>query len=271
MNEQRRWFLRTFGAAVTMLSLPGISTLNLFNSSIFDWYSFPADPDSDGESALDRLLSGGRSGNPYIAQAQSYLIQGSPQQLLDAPSALLNILDQLDLPKSFSNRVCYANASGCTPNFQNQEARWRNSFASYTDVKRAPADPDVAYLVAANFGGSGHIVRAEGSAQYQGNPAVAVSGYDPGTLVAAKALLSEHYSFPRREAAQSLAPTGMRLLETDDGQTAVRYETPAASILRVPTSRRARQLDRRLRGAVIAENKKDRRNTNKLYFAQLYV
>jgi hypothetical protein len=259
------------GAAAVMLSLPEISTLNPFNPSIFDWYSFPADPTGDEESPLDRFLLGRRSGNPYVAQAQVCLTQGSPQQLLDAPSALLDILDQLNLPKSFSGRVDYRNASGCRQNFQNQEALWRNSFASYTDVQRSPADRDVAYLVAGNISSSNHLVQAQGSSQYQGNPAVALSGDDPGVLVAAKSLLSENYNLPQRQTAQSLAPTVRRPERTDDGQTAMRYETPTTSILRLPPSRRAGRFGQRSRGAVIAHNKADRRNPNNLYFAELYV
>lgn len=271
MDEQRRWFLRTFGAAATMLALPGVSTLDPFNSSIFDWFSFPVDPAADGESPLDRFLLGRRSGNPYIVQAQVCLKTGSPQQLLDTPSALLNILDQLNLQKSFSGRVGYQNASGCRQNFQNQEARWRNNFASYTDVQRAPANRDVAYLVAGNISNSSHLVAAEGSTQYQGEQAIALSGDDPGILVAAKSLLAESYNSSQGEAAQSLAVTSTRTQTTDDGQTAMRYETPTTSILRLPPSRRAGRSGRRSRGAVIAHNKKDRRNPNNVYFAELYV
>lgn len=271
MDEQRRWFLRTFGAAATMLALPGISTLDPFNSSIFDWFSFPVDSSADEESPLDRFLLGRRSGNPYVVQAQVCLKQGSPQQLLDSPSALLNILDQLNLRKSFSGRVGYQNASGCRQNFQNQEAQWRNSFASYTDVQRAPADRDVAYLVAGNISNNNHLVEAEGSTQYRGGPAIPLSGADPGILVAAKSLLDENYNSSEGEAAQSLAVTGRRTQTTDDGQMAMRYDTPTTSVLRVPPSRRASRFGSRARGAVIAHNKKDRRNPNNLYFAELYV
>lgn len=268
MTESRRRFLQVLGAGLLLPALPEISTLSI---PPFDFLTLPGDDKDQIDETLDRLLAGGRTGNPFVANAQVYLTEVGPQQLLDSPSALLNILDNLELGKSFSNRVSYREASQCLRHFQAHEAVWRGRFDSFTDVGRAPADRDVAYLVAGNITPNNYLGEAQGASQYRGNPAVALMDDDPGVVLAARSLLYQNYTPTQKELAQSLALTDRRPITLDDGQVGTRYETPVNSFVHVPRTRRANRTGRRSRGVVIAHNKRDRRNPNNLYYSGLYV
>jgi hypothetical protein len=264
MERSRRIFLQTLGVGVALVSLPEIS-------SVFNLVSFHTGVDDDLEATLKRLLLGQDGSGAFVAHADTYITQGSPQQLLSAPSALVNMLDQLDIDRRFSDSVNYDDASQCRKNFESKEETWRqHDFDAFTDVKRAPADHDVAMAVGGKIESS-HLSHAEGATQYQQYPAITLAENDPGVLVAAKWLLDEHYTPSGKDLAQGLAVIDTKHVDMDDGQTSKRYETPVSSIVHIPRARRNSPLGRRAIGIVAAHNKKDPSNPNNIYYADLYV
>ena len=269
MLKSRRGFLRIIGGAgLGIISLPTISTLDSPSTSNFLGSS--DDAVGDLEAMLDRLTAAEGVSNPFVAQAAEGEVEVEPQALLSAPAALLNILDRLELSKSFSNRVGYGDAAQCRSNFQSHEASWRDHFGSFTDVERSPADRDVAYLVGGNIDSSNRLVQAQGATQYQGKASVALSGDDPGVVLAAQPLLGIDRTPSRREAAQGLAVIGRRTETVRGDQTATQYETPTSVITHFPNYRpRSSRVGHRSRGVVIAQSKKS--SPNRLYYSELYV
>lgn len=268
MLESRRRFLRIVGwAGFGIISLPTISTLD--SPSTPNFLGSSDDAVGDLEAMLDRLMAADGVSNPFVAHAAEGEVEGEPQPLLSTPAALLDILDRLELNKPFSNRVGYCDAAQCRSNFQSHEASWRDHFGSFTDVQRAPADRDVAYLVGGNIDSNNNLVQAQGATQYQGKASVALSGDDPGVLLAAQPLLCIDRTPSRREAAQGLAVIGRRTEEVRD-QVATQYETPTSVITHFPNYRRRHsRVGNRSRGVVIAQSKMS--SPNKLYYSELYV
>jgi hypothetical protein len=258
MGQSRRLFLQTLGAGVAVVSLPEIS-------SILNWFSLPGGPDEDLAATLHRLLLGQGAGGAFVAQADTYVTEGPPQQLLDAPSALLNMLDRFGLEKSFSERVSYLDASQCEPHFKRQEETWRqHGFDAFTDVKRPLADNHVAIAVGGNIDSNHNLTTAAGATQYQAHPAVPLVNHDPGVVGAAWWLL--HKNSSEKELAQRLAVIEKHNVAMDDGQTATRYETPVSASVYIPRPRRNSRVSNAV-GIVAANHKSDPSN---IYFADLY-
>ena len=264
MVQSRRGFLRTFtGAGVALLSLPTVSTLN--PSSWFELDGLFGGP--DGKTVLDLTAS---AGNPFVALAggrQPVLLK--PQRLLSTPRALLNILERLELPLTFSNRVNYDEAAQCRGNFQTQEAAWRSKFASFTDVQRSPVDPDVAYLVGGNIESGRYLGEAEGSTQYQGNGAQPLAGNAPVVIDVSQVALDDDGSLSRKERAQSLAVIDKRP-KTIQGLEATQYVTPTTQVTYIPNGILPdSDVGRRSLGVVKVENTKY--NTGRAYLFDLYA
>lgn len=259
MAQSRRVFLQTLGAGVAIVSLPEIS-------SILNLCSFPGSSGDDLEATLRRLLLGRSTGGEFVAHADTRIIEGTPQQLLDAPSALLKTLDDLKLDRSFSGCVNYTEASQCRDNFKRREEEWRRGgFEDFTDVKRSPRDKDVAVLLGGNIDRDSNLNHAAGATQYQQSPAIPLHNHDPGVTRAAWWLLNKNLS--GKELAQGLAVIEKRNIKMDDGQTSTRYETPVSASVYIPRPRHKSQVSNAV-GIVATHNKNE---PNSIYFADLYA
>jgi hypothetical protein len=271
MQQSRRVFLRALGAGVAVVSLPEISSIfNLFPSS--------SATDDDLAAMLQKLFTGEDTagGGPFVAHAETAFIESSPQQLLNSPSALMNILDQMGVKKSFSTSVDYSEASQCRKHFERQEETWRNSQslgtgAIYTDVQRAHADPNVAILVGGKVNpASSRLHHAEGSVQYQQKPAIRMAGDDAGVVSRTSSVIGEHFTLSDKDLAQTLALVENKRIKMDDGQLAHRYETPLNSIVYVGRPRLNNRVGSRAVGVIAVRNKQAHRNPNNIYFADAY-
>lgn len=260
MTQSRRMFLQALGAGAAIVSLPEIS-------SILNLFSLPGGPDEDLKSMLHRLLLGESAGGAFVAHADTRIIEGTPQQLLDTTSGLLNMLDNLGLARTFSNRVRYDNASACGENFQRQEKIWREDhhLNAFTDVKRPQLDTDIAIAVGGKIDHNSNLSYAMGATQYQAGKAVPLVRIDPGVLRATNLLLGRNLS--AKELAQGLAVIDKRGIAIDGGQTATRYETPVTTSVYIPRPR----LNSGVSGAVgilAAHNKKE---PNSVYYTDIYA
>lgn len=264
MGQSRRWFLRTLGAGAAFVALPEISP-------IIEMVSLPGRKGGGCDPSIEALLLGREPGGPFVAHAETFVTEGTAQQLMNAPAALLTMLDRQGFGRTFSSRPDYSDAAQCKGNYECEVGAWRRrGFGDYTPVKRPAADRDNSIMVAGTIGG-GHLVEAEGATQYQGQPAVTLSGNDPGALLAGWLLLAEQYNFSRREAAQGLTAIEKRSVTVNEGVSAVRYETPVSAVIHVPRKSRNSRLRRPSRGVVFAHNKKDRDNPNRIYYAEVFV
>jgi hypothetical protein len=269
----RRRFLIHAGAAI--LAAPTISTLKPFNFSNLGLLELAEDSTEGGsdlaypvDRTLERLLERHHGGNPFVAQASMASPVGSyvgDVKVLSAPVALWTIFDHLELPKSFSNRVDYREASQCRQNFERHESELRRHYSSFTNVERSPADRDVAFLAGGNIDSRNVLQSAQGASQFRNYRSVGLSDDDPGLVLAASALIHQDYAPNRQEVAQSFAVTHRRPQPLGDGQSGTRYETPVHSVIHDPRPRRNFP-----RGVVFAHNKKQRDRSN-LYYAGLYV
>jgi hypothetical protein len=260
MTQSRRVFLQALGAGVAIVSLPEIS-------SILNWLSFPGSPDDDLAATLSKLLSGKSAGGTFVARASdTSIIEGEPQRLLGAPSALLKMLDHLELDRSFSDKVDYSDSRQCKEHFELQERTWRqqHGFEAFTDVKRAPADDQVAIAVGGNLDSDHNLIEAAGATQYHDHPAKPIIANDPGLILAAWWLL--HKDSSEKELAQRLAVIEKQNLVMDGDQTATRYETPISASVYIPRPRRNSRISNAI-GIIAANHKND---PNNIYFADLY-
>lgn len=269
MQRSRRAFLQGLGAGVAFVSLPEIS-------SIFSLFHSPSAADADLAVVLRRLFSDeGMKRGPFVAYAETTVTESSPQQLLEAPAALMGILDQLGVDNSFSRRVDYSDASQCRQNFERQEESWRKSLGNdsvYTDVRRAPIERDVAVLIGGKVDRSNNtLYHAEGATQYGQEPAVQMAGHAPGVILKAPAVIGEHIKLSDKEFAQALALIDKKTIDMDGGQQAHRYETPISSVIHIERPRRNNRVGSRAVGVIAVHNKLNQHNPNNIYFADLYV
>lgn len=264
MTQSRRWFLRTLGAGAAFVALPEISP-------IIGMIDFPGRHEGVSQSIADLLL-GREPGGPFVAHAETLVTEGTAKHLMTAPRALLEMLDRQGLGNNFSSRPDYTEASQCKKNYERKAEAWdRRGFSDYTAVRRPQADKDSSIIMAVKTDGSRHIIEAEGATQYQSHPAVALSGNDPGALLAGCGLLMEAYMLSRRQTTQALTVTEKRSVDVGEGQSAIRYETPVSAVIHVSRPPRNSRLGRRSTGVVFAHNKKDQENPNRIYYAEVYV
>lgn len=259
MVQNRRFFLKALGAGVAVLSLPEISLP-------LNWFGFSGIHDKDLKTLLHELLIGQGSGGPFVAHADTRLIEGSPQKLYRAPLGFLKMLDGLGMTREFSGTIDYEEASQCKPHFQRQEEVWRkNNLTSFTDVKRADADHDVAIAVGGIIDQDHSLIEALGATQFQNDAAVPLSGNDPAITIAARWLLDKNLG--GKEIAQSLALTDKRQVAIDGRSNAMRYETPVSASVYIPRVR----LNSQVRNGVgmIAANTK--RDPDRIYLADVYA
>ncbi len=264
MRRSRRWFLSTLGAGATFAALPEVSP-------IIEMISFPGGGRAGFDSTIEALLLGRDPGGPFVAHAETFVVEGTAKQLMSAPGALLEMLDRQGSDRTFSSRPDYTDASQCKGNYECEVQAWRQrGFSSYTPVRRPAADRNNSIMVAGAISG-GHLVEAEGATQYKDQPAVSLSGNDPGAILAAWWLLMEAYNFSRGEAAQGLTAIDKRSVTVNQGQSAMRYETPMSAVIHVPRPPRHSRLSRRSGGVIFAHNKKDQDNPNRIYYAEVFV
>lgn len=141
----------------------------------------------------------------------------------------------------------------------------------YTNIHRAPAEPNVAICVGGQVNSDDNtLYRAEGAIQYQQEPAVRLADDDPGIIVTGSSVVREHFKLSEKEMAQAVALTENERVEMDKGQPAHRYETPVSSIAYIPRPRLNNRVGSRAVGIIAVSNKQDQRAANHIYFADLY-
>lgn len=259
MRQSRRIFLGSLGAGITFFSLPEVSR-------VFSLLNPNGGPDDDLAGMIHRLLLGESSGGPFVALAETSMIEGTPQPLLAPPSALLKMLDAHGFDRSFSSRVNNDQADQCESQFIAQENSWREQgYDSFTKIHRSAVDKQVAFGVGGNIDANNNLVRAAGATQYEDNSAVPLVRHDAPVTVAAQWLLDKNLS--GKEVAQALALTGKQNVTMENGQVASRYETPVSSSVYIPQARRSSRV-RNSVGVVATNLKKD---PNRIYFADLFA
>jgi hypothetical protein len=224
-------------------------------------------PDDDLSAAL-RQLVGLESNGPFVAHAETLLVEGEPHRMVGAPRSLLHILDDMGLDRQFSSCMGYHDASQCRPHFEAQEEAWRgpdNNFSSFTGVKRPRSDRDVAIAVGGNIDADNNLTNAAGATQYQGYPAIDMAKDDPDVIRATKALLKDDLA--ATELTQALALIDKKKVTMDNGKSAFRYQSPVGSSLYIPQARRTSRVSD-ARGFVVAKTK---RSADKIYVADVYA
>lgn len=259
MAPNRRFFLKALGAGVAVISLPEIT-------SHLSWLSFSSLPDRDLKALIHELLIGQRSGGPFVAHADTQLIAGNPQRLLSAPLGLLTMLNWLGMNTSFSSQINYDEAAQCKPHFERQEEIWRqNDFTSFTDIKRAEADSDVAIAVGGIINSNRDLTQAMGATQHRNDAAVPLAGHDPTVALATRWLLDKNLA--GKEIAQSLALTDKRDVAIDGGTSVTRYETPVTASVYIPRVRLNTPVPNAV-GIIAANTKKE---PNLIYVADVHA
>jgi hypothetical protein len=256
----RREWLRGVGAALAILAAPSVPLLSPFNS----------DEEADPVNQVLRHFFGDTTGaNPFVARAAGE--QGIKPVVLRAPiPAYIDIYGTLGLPLTFSGRVDYHEASQCRDYFKEHEAALRTRFDRFTDVRRAPVDRDIAYMVAGNLD-LGGLRAAQGATQFQDKPAEALSDDDPAIILAASEMLGEHYDRTQKEVAQSLALTDKRPIVYESETVGTYYETPVSQVVHLRRPPRNSRAPRYPRGLLSARKKSDSQNLYPMYHAGLYV
>lgn len=259
MRQSRRIFLGSLGAGLTFFSLPEISPwFRLLNPT--------GGPDGDLAETVHRLLFGESSSGLFVARAETRMIEGTPQPLLDTPSALLKILDTLGFDRSFSSRVNNEKADQCENEFIAQENSWRRQgFNAFTKINRSAIDHQVAFGVGGNIDANSNLVKAAGATQYEDQPAVPLTEHDAPIGIAVKWLMDKNLS--GKEVAQVLALTEKKNVTMEGGQTATRYETPVTNSVYIPQPRRNSRVSNAV--GVIATNLK--KDPGSIYFTDLYA
>lgn len=256
MRQNRRSFLTAMAAGVAVVSLPEIS-------SPLSWLGFSSLRDQDLEGFIHEVLIGQRSGGPFVAHADTRMIERGPKRLLSAPAGLLAMLDGLGVPRTFSHEIDYEEAAQCKPHFERQEGVWRNSnLTSFTDVNRATADSDVAIAVGGIINGT-NLTRAMGATQFGSEAAVPISGHDPTAVIATRWLVDKDLA--GKEIAQALALTDKRSVAMDGGSSATRYETPVTAAVYIPRARQNSPVSNAV-GLLAANSKK---NPDLIYLADV--
>jgi hypothetical protein len=259
MRQSRRSFLGSLGAGLAFLSLPEISpVLGLFTPS--------SNLDEELADTIHRLLLGHNSGGPFIVRADATMIEGEPQPLYDAPTALLKMLDCHGFDRRFSGSPDNDEADQCQGEFESREDSWRRQgFNAFSKIHRSKVDNHVAIGVGGNIDDDSNLIKAAGATQYQDKPAVDLVGHDAAVTVATKWLLDKNLS--GKELAQVLALTEKRNVSMESGQLATRYETPVSSGVYIPQPRRSSRV-RNAVGVIAANLKKE---PNNIYFTDVYA
>jgi hypothetical protein len=218
---------------------------------------------------------GGGGFQPLRAGVPETLVtEGTAAHLMNAPNALLAMIEQQGVDGRFSGRPDLSDASGCKGNYERKVDGWQGrGFPFYTKVGRPAANRECSMMGAGEINSSGYLVRAEAATQYKAHPAVALSGNDIGALLVGRSLLGEAYRLSPGEATQSLTAIEKRSVTVNEGQSATRYETPVNAVIHVPRPLRNSRLPRGRRsgGVVFAHNKNDRANPNQIYYAEVFV
>jgi hypothetical protein len=267
MRQSRRWFLRSLGAGAAFLALPEVSPL-------VELISFPGGGRRGLDPTIESLLLGREPGGPFVAFAETFVTEGTAARLMNAPEALLAMIERQGVDGRFSGRPDLSDASGCKGNYERKVDDWQGrGLPFYTKAARPAANRDSSLMGAGEIDSSGHLVRAEAATQYKAHPAVGLSGNDIGALLVGRALLDEHYRLSPGEAVQSLTAIERRPVTVNEGQSATRYETPVNAVIHVPRPLRNSRLPRgrRSKGVVFAHNKNDRANPNQIYYAEVFV
>jgi len=263
MLASRRRFIRALGGAgVGILALPTVSTLDL--PSILNFVGLPAAGTIEG--SLAEIHAYTRKVSPFSAFAAvpSRPLLIAPQRLVSPQRALRNIHERLGLRWAFGLGVDYEDADQCEKQFQDSESRMRRwRFNSFTDVQRARADRDVAYLTGGVLDSQNYLVEAVGSTQYQGEPAIDLVGVDAPVIEAAQAGHKEDNSPTRKEDAQSLT-----VIKKDTGDVKrIVYQTPTSEIAYLPYHRvEGHNWGNRAAGMVSVQRKRD---PERVYYAEL--
>lgn len=259
MRQSRRMFLGSLGAGMAFFSLPEISPVfRLLNPS--------GGADEDLAETVHRVLFGEGSGSPFVARAETSMIEVTPQPLLPAPTALLEMLDAHGFNRSFSSRVNNDEADQCESEFVAREAAWRGQgFDAFTKIHRSTVDNNVAFGVGGNIDANRNLVKAAGATQYKDQPSVPLEGHDGPVIIAKRWLLDKKLS--GKEVAQALALTEKQNVKMESGQIATRYETPASAGVFIPQPRRSSRVSNAV-GVLAANLKKE---PNYIYFADLYA
>lgn len=264
MTRSRRWFLSTLGAGAAFAALPEVSPF-------IELFGFPGGRRGGIDPSIEALLLGRDPGGPFVAHAETFVTEGTAKQLMAAPGALIEMLDRQGFRPDFSDSPDYSNASQCRKNYEGKVDEWqRRGLKDYTPVGRPASDTDNSIMVAGTVEGR-RLVEAEGATQYQDYPAVTLSGYDPGAVLAGWRLLTDVYNFSTSHAAQGLTAIDKRSVTVNEGVAAIRYETPVSAVVHVPRPPRKGRLGGRSRGVVFAHNKKDRQNPNRIYYAEVFI
>jgi hypothetical protein len=270
VHQSRRVFLRSLGAGVAFVALPEVS-------SIFNLSPGRRPKGDDLADTLRHLFfgEGARAGGPFVASAETTIVESDPQQLLSSPSALIGILDRIGVEKTFSTRVDYGEASQCRPHFESHVATWLARFGDagvYTDVRRAPAERDVAVLVGGKLSPANSALHAaEGSVQFQHKPAIRLAGRDAGVTLKGPEVVGQHLRLSDKELVRALALIDKQTVQTDDGGAAYRYETPVSTVLHIDRPRENSRAGDRSVGVIAVRNKLEHLRPDNIYFADLYV
>jgi hypothetical protein len=259
MRQNRRMFLGALGAGIAFLSLPEISpVLGILNPS--------GVPDDNLADTIHRLLLGEGSGGPFIARAETTMIEGVPQPLYDAPTALLKMLDSHGFDRRFSANPNNDEADQCAGEFEAREDSWRRQgFNAFSKIHRSKVDNHVAIGVGGNIDDNSNLTKASGATQYQNMPAVDLVGHDAAVTMATKWLLDKNLS--GKELAQVLALTEKRNVAMESGQLTTRYETPVSAGVYIPQPRQSSRV-RNAVGVIAANLKKE---PNYIYFTDVYA
>ena len=259
MRQSRRMFLGALGAGITLFSLPEIYP-------VFNILSPLSVRDDDLTDTIHRLLLGQGSGGPFIARAETIMIEGAPQPLYDAPTALLKMLDSYGFDRRFSSNTNNDEADQCAGEFEAREDSWRRQgFNAFTKIHRSKVDNHVAIGVGGNIDDDSNLVKAAGATQYQDKPAVDLVGHDAAVTMATKWLLDKNLS--GKELAQVLALTERRNVAMESGQLSTRYETPVSAGVYIPQPRQSSRISNAV-GVIAANLKKE---PNKIYFTDVYA
>lgn len=259
MRQSRRTFLSALGAGAAFLSLTEISP-------VFRLINPAGGPDEDLAETIHRLLFGESSGGPFVARAETNMIEGTPQALLETPSALLRILDTHGFDRSFSSRINNEEADQCESQFVAQEKTWRDKgYDAFSKIHRSTVDKGVAFGVGGNIDADNNLIRASGATQFEEKPAMSLVGHDAPVVIATKWLLDKNLS--GREVARVLALTEKRNVTMDSGQEATRYETPVSASVFIPQPRR----NSRVRNSVGVLAANLTKEPNNIYFADLFA
>ena len=132
-------------------------------------------------------------------------------------------------------------------------------------MKRPRSDYDVAVAVGGTIDTDKNLTNAAGATQYQGYPAVTIARDDPDVIRATRELVKEYLA--ATELTRALALIGKEKVTMDNGQAAMRYQTPVSSSLYIPHARQTSRVTN-AKGFVVTRTK---RFPDKIYVADIYT